>query len=137
MNEIESYNDGRPKKVSEPISGLLVEYAYSGNSRISTITNERNKSNFKSVLTEELIGDRYVTLESEEFGDTYHIIKKYSKKGEEFYYNQTNLKTNKVYKKITKWQDGNPCIWTSEYGEEKSVGFYLQKSILTGLTKNF
>ena len=137
MNELESYDDGRPKKASEPISGILVEYAYSGNSRISTITNNRNKSNFKTILTEELVDNRYVTLESEEFGDVYHITKRYSKKGEEFYYNQTNLKTNKVYKKITKWQDGRPCIWTIEYDKEKSVGFYLQKNILTGLTKNF
>lgn len=137
MNELELYDDGRTKKTSEPVSGIVVEYTYSGNSRIATISNERNKSNFKTILTEELINDKYVTVESEEFGETYHIIKKYSKKGEELYYNQTNLKNNKVYRKITRWQDGHPCIWTTEYGNEKSVGFYLQKNILTGLTKNF
>jgi hypothetical protein len=133
----ETYDDsGRLKSKYEAIGGILTEYDYSGDSRTLTMTNERNKSNWKAVLKQKLVNNDYVTTELEEFGEVYHMIKKYSEAGKEMYRKQTNLKTGKIHEVKTLLQNDKPCIWISEYDKEKNVGFFMNKNILTGLTNN-
>lgn len=122
----------------EPVTGMLYEYKYiDDNSRIETITNENNKSNFKTIKKQIEIDGEYIDVEIQEFGDTYNILKKYEGKNRETYYERTNMKTGKIFKKKTKWKEEKIQIWSTEYdGEGKSIGFRMAKEIMTGLTNN-
>lgn len=126
---------GRVIKKLEPVSGLLFEYEYLNETRISIITNNKNKSNFKTIKKEILIDGCYVNFETEQYGETYHTLHKYNNKGEEIYFKQTNLKTNKVLKKITIWKNNKPFMWTTDYDGEKGIGFYISENILNKLNK--
>lgn len=112
------------------------EYEYLGQLRIITIINENNKSNFKTIRKQERIylNGEYTDKEINEFGETYNIIKKYDNNNKEIYYEQTNIKTGKVYKKNTLWKDNKICLWTTEYDGNKNVGFYMGKDKLEKLT---
>ena len=128
---------GRIIRSVEPVTGTIYEYEYtSGNSRTIIITNETNKSNFKTIKKQILKNNEYVDFEVEELGETYHILKKYNDRNKEIFYQQTNLKTGKIHKKKTMWKEDKPYIWTSEYDGDKNIGFFMDKKIITGLTKN-
>ncbi|HUS50198.1 MAG TPA: hypothetical protein VMZ91_08525 [Candidatus Paceibacterota bacterium] len=120
----------------EPVSGLLFEYEYLENTRTTTITHEKNKSNFKTIKKEILFNGNYVDLETEQYGDTYYTFHKYNNKGEEVFFKQINLKTNKILKKITVWKNNKPFMWTTDYDGEKGIGFYVSENILNELIKN-
>jgi len=128
-------SDGRLVKKLEPVSGLLFEYEYLDETRITTITYSKNKSNFKTIKKEILIDGSYVDLETEQYGDVYHTFHKFNNKGEEIYFKQTNLKTNKILKKITIWKNNKPFMWTTDYDGEKGIGFYVSESIINKLNK--
>lgn len=123
-------------KKLEPVSGLLFEYEYSDETRTVIITHNKNKSNFKTIKKEILINGKYIDFETEQYGETYHTFHKYNDKGEEIYFKQTNLKTNKVLKKITVWKNNKPFMWTTDYDGEKGIGFYVSENILNELNKN-
>ena len=122
-------------KKLEPVSGLLYEYEYLEDTRTVIITHNKNKSNFKTIKKEILINEKYVDSETEQYGDTYHTFHKYNSKGEEIYFRQTNLKTNKVLKKITAWKNNKPFMWTTDYDGEKGIGFYVSENIINKLNK--
>ena len=127
---------GRIIRHIEPVTGTVYEYEYSSNnSRTVTIVNERNKSNFKTIRKQDFINGEYIDKEVNEFGETYNILKKYEDK-KEIYFEQTNIKTGKIYKKNTVWKDDKIHLWTTEYDGNKNVGFYMTKDKITGLTNN-
>lgn len=91
---------GRIIRQTEPVTGTIYDYEYiENNSRIVTIINENNKSNFKTIKKQSFINGEYIDEETKEFGDTYNILKRYEGKNQEIYYEQNNLKTGKIYKK--------------------------------------
>jgi len=120
----------------EPISKTRYEYKYLANGRIVLITNEKNKTNFKTIKHQKLINDVYKDYEIEEYGEKYNIKKRYSDNGEEIFFEQTNLTTGKIHTKNTLWKNNTPRLWSTEYDGNKSIGFYIEKNKLTGLTKN-
>jgi hypothetical protein len=138
LEEIEYDILGRVIYHLEPVTGTLYEYEYiSDSSRIATITNESNKSNFKTIKNQILLNGEYVDDETVEFGETYNILKRYEGKNREIYYERTNIKTGKVFKKKTFWKDNRMYLWATEYdGNQKDVGFRISKDIITGLTNN-
>lgn len=119
----------------EPITETVFEYEYtSNNSRTVTITNENNKSNFKTIKKQLFVDSEYVDLESREYGETYNIVKTYEFKNKETYYERTNLKTGKVFKRKTFWKEDNIYIWITEYdGNQKNIGFKISKENLNKL----
>ena len=120
----------------ETVTGIIYEYQYnSESSRTLTITNDINKSNFKTIANQILIDGTFISTEIKEFGETYNIIKRYEE-NKETYFEQMNIKTGKTYKKNTVWKDGKIHIWSTEYDGEKNIGFYIKKDLITGLTKN-
>ena len=132
MNENTTFDSqGRIIKKLEPVSGLFFKYEYLENgTRITTITNDKNKSNFKTIQKEILIDGEYVNLETEQHGETYHTFHKYNNKGEEIYFEQVNLKTNKILKKTIFYKDDKPIIWTTDYERTKGIGFIMSKNKL-------
>lgn len=127
-------SQGRIIEKLEPVSGLFFKYEYLENGiRITTVTNDRNKSNFKTIQKEILINDKYINLETEQHGETYYTFHKYNDKGEEIYFEQTNLKTNKILKKTIIWKDNKPTIWTTDYKGTKGIGFVMSKDKINEL----
>jgi hypothetical protein len=47
------------------------------------IKNENNYSNFKTIITQEFVGENYFDVKKKEFGDVYYINKDYNKEGKE------------------------------------------------------
>lgn len=129
---------GRIIKHVEPVTGTIYEYEYSEDgSRIVIITNESNKSNFKTIKKQNLVNGEYINEEVNEFGETYNILMKYNKENKENYYERTNIKTGKIFKKKSIWRDGKVYLWTTEYdGETKKIGFRMTQDIITGITNN-
>lgn len=138
MKQIEYDILGRVIFEKEPITETVYEYEYfSNNSRIITITNENNKSNFKTIKKQILVEGEYVDLETKEYGELYSIIKTYEFKNKETYYERTNLKTGKVFKKKTFWKEDKMHFWITEYdGKNKNVGFRMSKEILNKIINN-
>jgi hypothetical protein len=138
LKEIEYDILGRVIFQTEPVTGTVYEYEYlTDGSRIATITNDNNKSNFKTIKNQKFIDGDYVDFEVQEFGETYNILKKYEGKNREVYYERTNTKTGKIFKKKTFWKENRIHIWATEYdGNQKEVGFRVSKEIMTGLTTN-
>jgi hypothetical protein len=129
---------GRIIYQTEPVTGTVYEYEYtSDDSRIITITNENNKSNFKTIKKQVFMNNEYEDVESTELGETYSILKLYESKNKEIYYERTNLKTGKIFKKKTFWKEDKIYLWITEYdGNKKDIGFRMSKNIMSGLTNN-
>ncbi len=139
MEQVEYDILGRIIHCVEPVTGTIYDYEYDNkNSRILTITNEANRSNFKTVKKQILLNEEYIDSEIKEFGDTYNILKIHNEKNNEVYYERTNLKTGKIFKKKSVWKENKLQLWATEYdGAQKDVGFRMSKNILTGITNNF
>jgi hypothetical protein len=116
----------------EPITGTVFEYTYTENdSRVVTITNENNKTNYKTIKKQIFINEEYVDTESAEIGETYSILKLYEFKNKEVYYERTNLKTGKVFTKKTFWKNERIYLWITEYdGKQKNIGFRMSKKLI-------
>lgn len=128
---------GRIIRHIEPVTGTIYEYEYlPDGSRMITLINENNKSNFKTIKKQNFINGEYIDEEINEFGETYNILKKYNKENKEIYFEQTNIKTGKIYKKKTAWKNNKAYIWATEYDGDKNIGFYMTKNIITGITNN-
>ncbi len=138
MAEEKFDTSGRLIKHIEPVTGIIYEYEYlEDSSRIITITNESNKSNFKTIKKQKFEDGNYIDVEANEFGDTYNILKRFNKDNKENYYERTNIKTGKIFKKKSIWKEGKVYLWTTEYdGETKKIGFRMTQNIITGLTNN-
>ncbi len=137
LEKIELDINGRIIRQIEPATGTVYEYEYPSEClRVVTMTNENNKSNFKTIIKQNLINGEYVDTEINEFGETYNNIKKYNDKNKEIYLEQTNIITGKIYKKNSIWKDDKIHLWKTEYDGQTNVGFYMNKNIITGLTKN-
>ena len=139
MEQVEYDILGRIIHSVEPVTGTVYDYEYNDlSSRIVTITNETNRSNFKTIKKQKLINEEYIDSEIKEFGDTYNILKIHNEKNNEVYYERTNLKTGKIFKKKSVWKENKLQLWATEYdGTQKDVGFRMSKNILTGITNNF
>ncbi len=132
MGNIEYDILGRIIYQLEPITGTVFEYVYTENdSRVVTITNENNKTNYKTIKKQIFINGEYVDTESTEIGETYSILKLYEFKNKEVYYERTNLKTGKVFTKKTFWKKERIYLWITEYdGKQKNIGFRMSKKII-------
>ena len=129
--------EGRIIKQTEPVTGTIYKYEYeTDGSRIVTLMNENNKSNFKTIKKQVFVNGEYIDKEVTEFGNVYNFIKKYDNKNQEVYFEQINLITGKVYKKKSIWKDGKVYLWKEDYNGENNIGFYINKNIITGLTIN-
>ena len=86
MEQVEYDILGRIIHCVEPVTGTIYDYEYDNkNSRILTITNEANRSNFKTVKKQILLNEEYIDSEIKEFGDTYNILKIHNEKKNEVY----------------------------------------------------
>ena len=78
----------------EPVTNTIFKYKYDdiNLSRTITILNEKNRSNFKTVITQVRYNKIYVDKVRKEFGDVYNITTTYDDEGNISSYKQINKK---------------------------------------------
>ena len=65
----------------EPSLETTFEYRYVRNERITTITNPKYKSNYKTIIKEFLKNDDYILESKIEYGEIYEIKSTYDENG--------------------------------------------------------
>ena len=96
---------------------LIYEYIYLDDldiysKRKCIIKNENNYSNFKTIITQEFVGENYIDVKKKEFGDVYEINTEYNKEGKEIKIERINKLKNTFYSKVyIRNKSGEPIIW--------------------------
>ena len=115
---------------------LTYEYIYCDDLNIYSnrkciIKDENNNSNFKTVITQDFVGENYIDLKKEEFGDVYEINTEYNKEGKEIKIERINKLKNTFYSKVyIRNKYGESVIWLEKYNEQKNIGFKIKKDLI-------
>jgi hypothetical protein len=115
---------------------LTYEYVYFDDldiysKRKCIIKNENNYSNFKTIITQDFVGENYIDLKKEEFGDVYEINTEYNKEGKEIKIERINKLKNTFYSKVyIRNKNGESIIWLEKYNEHKNIGFKIKKDLI-------
>jgi len=120
----------------EPKSEILHKYKYDDKNllRTITITNKKNKSNFKTTIIQKLVDEEYINQTKKEHGEVYVLITTYRENGEIKTIEQINKKkkTNLV-KEYFKNNKLETEIIILNYNNKKSIHF---KSDINKINKN-
>lgn len=115
---------------------LTYEYVYCDNlnfnsNRTCIIKNEDNSSNFKTIIIQQFINNKYINSKKEELGEVYKTTVEYNDRGEEIKMERINKIKNTFYSKVyIRDKFGKPIIWLEKYNKEKNIGFRIKKDLI-------
>jgi len=126
MNQtIKLDKEGRIIEKIETASGLLYRYKYAGNKRIVKIT-ITNKPKNKTIITEILKENSYLTIEKQDFSEKYILHIFYDENGRELKLIRKNRKNRKKYiKENILFKNNEPTMWIESYSGKKEFGFKI------------
>ena len=123
----------RPISMSLPDVGLEYLYIYSNKGRTVILESKKQKSNYKTIIHQKLIGSEYKDCTVLQEGDVYDIEIEYDDFGNEKNLKRTNKQKDTKYSKRTFIdKNGIPLIWAEVYNGITSIGFKvdLEKILL-------
>jgi hypothetical protein len=124
LTVIEYDKDNRVIYMYFPDSNIKYYFQYKSYGRIMTIVNEKNKSNYKSIIKQKLQDGDYKDFQITQFGETYDVDITYNDSGHEIIIERFNKIKDTKYKKQTfRSKHGTPIIWFENYNGEESLGF--------------
>jgi hypothetical protein len=116
-------------KILEP--EMSYRYRYYNSGRTCIIESSQNKSNYKTVSHQVLLGEKYVDKKVIQYGEKYDIEIKYDLQGKEIEIIRRNKVDNTNYKKTTyRNKEGESIIWFEKYNDSSNVGFKVNLDIL-------
>lgn len=112
-------------KESKDSLGTIQRIVHEGDIRKTYLHNEKNKTNFFTIIKEKEIENKFVILSKLEIGEKYNTFFKYDISGEVIYERRFNKIKKTTSKKELFIKNENGSIFIDEYNEQKSLKFNL------------
>jgi hypothetical protein len=107
-----------------PDSNITYYYKYKKSERIITIINKKNRSNYKTIIKQNINDNNYTDFKIKQFGDIYNVEILFDSFGNEILTKRVNkIKKTNYIKQTFRNKKGEAIFWFENYNGEESIGF--------------